>query len=327
MHPLKAIQQANDEGRPAYIVGPMVRYSKLAFRTLCRDYNADIVYTPMILAREFCRNQNARLSDYSTNTRDVPVIVQFGANNSIDLIRACHLIKPYCSGIGLNCGCPIKEQVAEGIGAALMTRPELVAQMVQDVKKEFGKDFFVDVKMRIHKNLDDTVAFAKMVEAAGADIISVHGRLKNQRSSTDPNYAAIKLVKDSVSVPVVANGNAFTIEDVHRIHEITGANGVMAVRGALSNPAMFAGFDKTPWHCIERFLDYVTVTGLPFRLIQHHISEMLDGVISRAEKKDMNSCQTFVSLLDWLDTRFVVKRPSDDGFATSIEPPRKQQPV
>lgn len=320
MHPLKSIEQANNEGRPAYIVGPMVRYSKLAFRNVCRDYNADIVYTPMILAREFCRNQNARLSDYATTSKDVPVIVQFGANNSLDLIRACHLIKPYCSGIGLNCGCPIKEQVAEGIGAALMTKPELVAQMVHDVKAEFGPDFFVDVKMRIHKDLNDTIAFAKMVEAAGADIISVHGRLKNQRSSTEPNYQAIRMVKESVSVPVIANGNAFTLQDVQHIAQETGVNGVMAVRGALANPAMFSGYEKTPWHCIERFLDHVTVTGLPFRLIQHHLSEMLDGVISRAEKKDMNSCATFVALLDWLDSKYVLKRPFDKGFATEVMP-------
>jgi tRNA-dihydrouridine synthase 4 len=314
-HPLKVIARANALGRPAHIAGPMVRYSKLAFRQTIRHFDVDIVYTPMILAREFVRNQYARVSDFTTNPQDTPVIVQLGANNELDVGRAAEMLKPYCDGIGLNCGCPIKEQVREGVGAALMLKPELVASMVRRIKQVCGEQFCVEVKIRIHRDLTDTVRFVKMVEAAGADYISVHGRLKTQRSSEPPNLDAIKLVKNTVKCPVVANGDAFSLEDVKSIAEYTGVNGVMAARGILANPAMFAGYETTPWHAVELFWDYVTAYGLPYRLTQHHFSEMLDKTLSKKQKKSMNECQNLVQLIQWFDDRFELRRRTDAGFA------------
>lgn len=314
-HPLRVIERANAQGRPAYIAGPMVRYSKLAFRQTVRHFGADIVYTPMILAREFVRNQYARLADFTTNHEDSPVVVQLGANNELDVGRAAEMLKPYVDGIGLNCGCPIKEQVREGVGAALMVKPELVASMVRTIKRVCGDDFCVEVKIRIHRDLEETVRFVKLVEEAGVDYISVHGRLKTQRSSEPPNLDAIKLVKQTVKCPVVANGDAFCLAEVERIAEYTGVNGVMAARGILTNPAMFAGYDTTPWSAVELFWDYVTAYGLPFRLTQHHFSEMLDKLLTRKQKKAMNECQSLVELLQWFDYQFNLRRRHDPGFA------------
>lgn len=93
----------------------MVRYSKLPFREICRQHDTDIVYTPMILAREFVRHPFARASDFTTNSLDAPVVAQFGVNNPLDLVRAVDMIRPYIDGICINCGCPIKDQVREGI--------------------------------------------------------------------------------------------------------------------------------------------------------------------------------------------------------------------
>lgn len=314
-HPLKVMARANAQGRPAYISGPMVRYSKLAFRQTVRHFNVDIVYTPMILAREFVRNQHARVADFTTSPQDTPVVVQLGANNELDVRRAAEMLKPYCDGIGLNCGCPIKEQVREGVGAALMIKPELVASMVKTVKEVCGPHFCVEVKIRIHKDINDTVRFVKLVEAAGVDYISVHGRLKAQRSTEPPNLDAIKLIKNTVNCPVVANGDAFSIEDVKMIAEYTGSNGVMAARGILANPAMFAGYRTTPWHAVELFWDYVISYGLPYRLTQHHLSEMLDRILTKKQKKSMNDCQNMIELIQWFDDRFELRRGSDAGFA------------
>lgn len=316
-HPLRVIQRVNaEEGRPAWIAGPMVRYSKLPFRSLVRHFNTDIVYTPMILAREFVRNQTARDSDFSTCVGDAPVVAQFGANNAKDLVRAVQLIRPYVDGIGLNCGCPIKEQVREGIGAALMTQPEKVAEMVRAVKAAHGPGFCVEVKIRIHADVAETVRYARMVEAAGADYVTVHGRRRTQRSSEPANLAAIRAVKAGVRIPVVANGDAFSLADAERIAAYTGCDGVMAVRGILANPAVFSPrrYAHTPWCAVELFWDLVTKYGLPFRLTQHHFSEMLEGVLGRREKKDMNECRNLVELLAWFDERFELRRPGEPGF-------------
>ena len=118
LHIIKTRMQTHR--RPATIAGPMVRYSKLAFRQTCRNYDVDIVYTPMILAREFVRNGHARMADFTTCDGDSPLIVQVGVNNVNDLLKFTEMVYPYCDGIGINCGCPIKEQIREGIGSCLL---------------------------------------------------------------------------------------------------------------------------------------------------------------------------------------------------------------
>lgn len=320
-NPLKIIKNAKKElGRPAFIAGPMVRYSKLPFRELVRNFNCDIVYTPMILAREFVRNEVARYSDFTTNSNDRSVIVQVGANNVEDLLKFVDMIHPYVDGIGLNCGCPIKEQVREGIGAALMSELDLVALMVKAVKDKYQDKVCFETKIRIHSDINETIAFVKKVEAAGVDFITVHGRTKNTRSSQPADFDAIKTIKESVRVPVVANGDCFSLEDAHKIAEHTGVDGIMAVRGVLSNPALFSGFNKTPWSAVEIFWDLATSYGLPFRITQHHLSQMLDKVVPRKQLKEMNECSRLIDMIDWFDSNFILKRRGDEGFATAIEP-------
>lgn len=298
----------------------MVRYSKLPFRELVRQFDTDIVYTPMILAREFVRNGVARSSDFTTNARDRLVIVQVGCNNVEDLLKFVEMIHPYVDGIGLNCGCPIKEQVREGIGAALMSEPELVSSMVRAVKQKYGDKVCIETKIRIHPNIQETLNFVKMVETSGVDFITVHGRTKNTRSSVSVNLDAIKAVKDAVLVPVVANGDCFSLQDAYDIAEYTGVDGVMAVRGILANPALFAGHKTTPWLAVEMFWDLATSYGLPFRIIQHHLSQMLDKSIPRKHLKEMNETTQLVDMIDWFDANFILRRRGEPEFAKHAEP-------
>lgn len=316
-HPLKVFARAKSQGKPVLVSGPMVRYSKLPFRQTVREFSPEaLVYSPMMLAREFVRNSRARDSDFSTLPDDSPLIIQFGTNSEIDIKRAAKLVAPYCDGISINCGCPIKEQTREGIGAALMADPYKVARLVNAVKQELGSDFCVEVKIRIHRDVEETVKFAQLVEAAGADYISVHGRLKSDRSSVPVCLEAIKSVKLGVTCPVVANGDYFTQQDLQDIVKATGVDGVMSARGILANPALFAGYHKTPWRAIELFLDYATADGLPFKLIQHHLSEMTSDVLTKAGRKELNDCRSFPVLLNWLDNNFDLKRRKETGFAT-----------
>lgn len=203
----------------------MVRYSKLPFRQLCRDYSVDLTYTPMILAKEFIRHPHARYSDFSTNPLDHPLIAQFAANDPVILSRAAEMIFPFVDGVDLNCGCPQSWACQEGIGAGLMKQPELVAEMVRATKARVGSEKCVSVKIRIHKELKETVEMVRRVERMGVDFIGVHGRLKNQRSSTPPNLEAIKLVKESAGCPVVANGDVWDLKDIKKIVNVTKVDG------------------------------------------------------------------------------------------------------
>lgn len=144
----------------------MVRYSKLPFRKLVRQYNTDLCFTPMILAREFGNSEWARESDFTTSLDDGPLIVQFASNDGVELADAAELIAPYVDGVDIvrsasnpptftyfqNCGCPQRWAIQERIGSYLMHDPQLVKELVTSVKARMGNDFCCSVKIRVLKD-------------------------------------------------------------------------------------------------------------------------------------------------------------------------------
>lgn len=320
-----------EKNRPAIIAGPMVRYSKLPFRQICRDYNVDIVYSPMILAREFVRNNNARLSDLSINSNDSPLIVQVGVNNVSDILKFAEMVYPYCDGIGINCGCPIKEQVREGIGCALIYNPDLVCDMVSAVKQKYGDIIRLETKIRIHDDWNQTVDLCKRVIDSGADWITIHGRTRTTRSRTPVNLEAIKFITKHIKdykpgFPVVANGDCFQLDDVKRIASETGTDAVMAVRGLLANPASFAGYKKCPWGCIEKLIHWCMEynSGIPYQLFQHHIFCMMENMeVRKPLLNELMEKRSYTQIIDWLDDNFLLHRYGDSEYGTGIKPAYK----
>ncbi|CCJ31596.1 unnamed protein product, partial [Pneumocystis jirovecii] len=135
-------------------------------------------------------------------------------------------------------------------------------------------------------------------------LYGVHGRRRNQKSS-EPNL---------LLVPVVANGDVFTLSDANCIAKYTNVNGIMSSRGILFNPALFSGFDSCPWSAIERFIEYSLSYGLNFHLFQQHILKMMGKILNKKDSVDLSKQIGIVGILDWIDERFVLRRPGEPGF-------------
>lgn len=190
------------------------------------------------------------------------MIAQFASGDPTEFGRAAEMVAPWVNGVDLNCGCPQSWAAKEGLGCSLMTDPVKVAEMVKEAKRRLGGKKSVSCKIRIHKDLDETKRFIDIITDAGVDYITIHGRTRNQRSSTPPDFAAIKLLKAHARVPVLANGDVYSLKDAHSIASETGVDGVMAARGLLENPALFAGFESTPPEAVGRFIAYASRSGL-----------------------------------------------------------------
>ncbi|KAG2459958.1 DUS4L synthase, partial [Polypterus senegalus] len=131
------------------ICAPMVRYSKLAFRMLVRKYDCDLCFTPMIIAADFVRSVKARDSEFTTSKADRPLIVQFAAKDPLILANAATIVAPFANGIDLNCGCPQRWAVSDGYGACLINNPELVRDMVRQVRNQVCiPEFSTSIKIR-----------------------------------------------------------------------------------------------------------------------------------------------------------------------------------
>ncbi|XP_041059047.1 tRNA-dihydrouridine(20a/20b) synthase [NAD(P)+]-like [Carcharodon carcharias] len=291
-------------GHVVKICAPMVRYSKLAFRSLVRKYDCELCFTPMIIASAFLRSGKARDNEFTTNYVDRPLVVQFAANHAQDLADAACIVSPFADGVDLNCGCPQRWAMAEGYGACLINKPELVQDMVRQVKNQVEcPNFSVSIKIRIHKDLARTVDLCRKVEAAGISWITVHGRATEERHQP-VHYDTIKIIKENLNIPVVANGDVRSNKDIDFVHQLTGIDGVMAARGLLANPAMFAGYEETPLQCVRDWVDIALEYGTPYTCFHHHLMYMLERITSKQEKKIFNVLSSMSAVIDYLNDNY-----------------------
>ncbi|XP_064483403.1 tRNA-dihydrouridine(20a/20b) synthase [NAD(P)+]-like [Ornithodoros turicata] len=293
------------------ICAPMVRYSKLPFRMLVRKYAVDVAYTPMIMSDSFVKSQKARDAEFTTGPGDRPLVVQFAANNAIDLANASELIFKHADGVDLNCGCPQRWAMAEGYGACLIEKPELVRDLIHQTRNRIADpDFTVSMKIRIHKDIRRTVDLCRKVESCGLSFLTVHGRTKEQRSEP-VDLEAIRIIKESLDIPVVANGDVNSVERAQEVARITGVDGVMAARSLLENPAMFSGAKFTPACCVQDWLDLSASLGCHFTPFHHHLMFMLDHALPRTEKRIFNVLSSTSAVLDYLHSVYSFQSSSD----------------
>jgi len=106
--------------------------------------------------------------------------------------------------------------------------------------------------------------------------------------------------------------------------------GVMAARGLLENPALYAGYEAVPWGCIERYVNYSLSYSSNSHIFQHHLAEMTRGIFTKKgtflegnsltelEHREMNDLKSIVEIVDWLDERFILRREGENGFGDNV---------
>ena len=226
------------------ILAPMAGVSDIAFRTVCREQGADLTFTEMVSAKglSYANEKTRHLLDLAEG-EDAVGVQLFGHEPETMASQAAWVEEELGASlafIDINMGCPARKIVSKGDGSALMKDPELAASIVAAVKHATcGK---VTVKFRRGWSMGDETAadFAKRLEQAGADALTVHGRFSEQLYRGAADWGAIARVKQSVSVPVVGNGDIRSGADAVDMKRETGCDAVMIARGAQGNPWIFS---------------------------------------------------------------------------------------
>lgn len=243
--------------RHGLFLAPLAGVSDRAFRDVCRAAGAEYTVSEMVSAKALCYEQRTKKESAPAKTAplasvyesEMPMAIQLFGCEPDFMAEAARLIEEMSyrgctsdtppAAIDINMGCPVHKIVGNGEGSALTKNPELAANIVRAVRRAVSLP--VTVKIRAGWDADSINApeMAKRLEDAGAALIAVHGRTREQMYAPSADLGVIADVKKSVSVPVVGNGDILCAADAIRMYEHTGCDGVMIARGALGNPWLF----------------------------------------------------------------------------------------
>lgn len=276
----------------------IVTNSPQAWRVLTRSYMAPaergtlLAYTPMLHSRLFQATARFRDSHFQPTREgleqidstprdpwldgnpatDRPLIVQFCANDPNELLQAARYVEPYCDAVDLNLGCPQAIARSGRYGAFLQEDWDLIYRLINKLHTELSIP--VTAKFRILESKERTLEYAKMILSAGASILTVHGRRRDQKGHSMglADWSYIRYLRDNLPPDTVifANGNVLNRHDLQPCLDATGADGVMSAEGNLSDPTIFAEVPAPEEQVDEYWRDKNGIEGY-----------RLDGVLRR----------------------------------------------
>jgi nifR3 family TIM-barrel protein len=232
-----------------------------------------IVFREMVSAEAVVRGNNKTLDMTDIHPSERPLVQQLFGSDPATMAEAARIIEEqhHPEGFDVNMGCPVYKLVHNFNGAALMREPARATKIIQAMKSAIT----VPLSIKIRAGWDDPrecLEFSKVVEAAGADLITIHGRTRVQGYSGQSDWNLIGEVKRGLSIPLLANGDIHTPPLTLKALEATGADGVLIARGALGNPWIFsqiedllAGREPKAVSLVERV-----------RVVQQHLDYHMD---------------------------------------------------
>jgi len=224
----------------AVFVAPMAGITDRPFRRLARRYGAGLATSEMVSARPELRATRKSLLRLDHAGEPQPVSVQIaGADPALLADAARYNVERGAQIIDINMGCPAKKVCNVAAGSALLSDEALVARIVEAVVAAVDVPVTVKIRTGPSPAQRNAVRIARLVEAAGARMLAIHGRTRACMFEGQVDYETIAEVKSLIGIPVIANGDIATPQDAKRVLELTGADGIMIGRAAQGRPWLF----------------------------------------------------------------------------------------
>lgn len=242
---MKTFAIAGTEIQNSYVLAPLAGYTDYAMRQMSADAGAGLVYSEMESCEALLYRSKSTIKDLTDTILDrkyrpkTKLALQiFGGKKDV-VLSSIPFVEKYADYdfLDFNCGCPVPKVIRQHAGSDWLNRPNELVELMKGLVEISHKP--VLVKMRIgFNNIIDMPALCRKLEAVGVQAIAVHGRTRSEFFSGPIHYDVIKSIKDTVSIPVIANGG-ITAENFEEVRRLTGADGLMIGQDALGYPKIF----------------------------------------------------------------------------------------
>jgi len=257
-----------DFSTPLYALAPLAGFTDLPFRNVVKKFGVDLTVSEMISSNALVHNSKKTYKMLEKSPLEDPFSIQIAGSNLEVVRKAVEIINEQedIACIDLNCGCPAPKVVNNLQGSSLLTDLPQMGKVIETIKKYSNKPY-TSVKMRLGFNEKNHLEIARVIQESGADFLAVHGRTRAGRYKAPVDYDAIAQIKQSVSIPVIANGDITTAQKASWVLDYTKADGVMIGRAAVGKPWIFKQ--------IKDGLDEVT-PALITEVVLEHFEQMIE---------------------------------------------------
>lgn len=236
---LKPLQIGNVTTENNIILAPMAGITDLPFRSVVEEFGVGLVYTEMASAKAIFYGDEKTNKLLNIKGEKRPIGVQIFGSDIESMSYATRKLSKEFDIVDINMGCPAPKVVKNGDGSRLLKNLDLVGRIVEEVVKASSVPVTVKIRKGFNKE-DVSVETAKIIEQAGASMLTIHGRTRDEYFSGNVDLEAIKKVKQVLHIPVIGNGNIVDEESALHMFEYTGVDGIMIGRGAMGNPWIFS---------------------------------------------------------------------------------------
>lgn len=229
----------NVEIKNRVVFAPMAGISNSAYRRIIKEMGPGLIYAEMVSDKAITFGSKKTIDMLYMTESERPISQQIFGSDKKSFVEAAKFIykNMHPDIIDINMGCPVpKVAISSQAGSALLKDPDKVYEIVKAVKEAVPIPVTVKIRSGWDSNSKNATVIAKKCEEAGADAIAIHARTRSQGYSGKADWNMIKQVKESVSIPVIGNGDIFSCYDAKRMLDTTGCDFVMIGRGSLGNP-------------------------------------------------------------------------------------------
>ncbi len=302
------------------IVAPMAGITNDAFRQLCFEFGAGLVYTEMVSDKAIFYENKKTLDMLKVADDFHPVSLQLFGSDVTSMVYAAKVLdkQTNCDFIDINMGCPVNKVVKTGAGSAMMKDEDRTVSIVEKIVESVDKPVTVKMRLGWERNQMNYLSLSQKLEKIGVSAVALHARTRSQMYEGHSDWSHIRILKENLHIPVIGNGDVKSLNDFIQMKKETGCDGVMIGRGLVGNPFLIKeidnylkGEEKTSVTIEDRF-EYCLVHARKLMdlkgekmaisemrgLAPHYISGLYDSTTYKEKMSYMKSYEDLKDILD-----------------------------